>query len=109
MNSFDDQLKKALERKEPSSDFTSRVLLAASRSSMPHLGAPRRWWNPVWAAPLAAALALTAGLAYEQYHARMEGERAKEKLVVALKVTSLKLQETQALVEGISKKRGSYE
>jgi hypothetical protein len=111
MNSFDDQLKKALERKQPSTDFTARVLAAAS-SERRRTAAARehggwRWWRPVWLAPLAAMLAVTLGVVYQQHHVRVEGELAKEKLVIALRVTGVKLQEAQAKVVGISEERRS--
>jgi hypothetical protein len=111
MNSFDEQLKKALERKQPSMDFTARVLAASSgergRAARSREHGGRRWWLPVWLAPLAAMLAVTLGVVYQQHRVRVQGELAKEKLVIALRVTGVKLQEAQAKVVGISEERRS--
>jgi hypothetical protein len=81
---LEDELKLALRREDPPRDFTERVLagVGTGRSA-------RRWWP----AAIAATVLLTAGVQFEhQRHVRAEGERAKQQVMLALQITSRKLQ-----------------
>lgn len=91
------ELKKALRRVEPPAGFAERVLARAANEEKP--GARLRSWPQRlgmgglrWAAAsaLCAALAIS-GLVY--HHERQkQGEEAKEQLMLALRITSSKLQ-----------------
>ena len=100
MNDFDSLLKKALSKKEPPLGFLSRF-----QKRMPkHRWNPSNWLEGVrklllfpkmrWAAGgLATILLLAVGYFQfqSQRRARWEGERAKEQLVLALRVTNERL------------------
>ncbi|HEX4228447.1 MAG TPA: hypothetical protein VHZ07_07240 [Bryobacteraceae bacterium] len=90
MESFDELLKRALDRKQPSAGFTDRVL-AGTKKIEPRK--PRRRFRlPFWFTPaMATLLVLVASLAYERYRERQEGERASQQVVVALRLTGAKL------------------
>jgi len=98
MDDFEKQLKDAFQRQDPSADFESRVLAAASREKQK----PRRWlalWMPGhlrWAAALAMSLVLVAVVVRQrEVHERAAGEAAKARLELALKITSTKLKKIQ--------------
>ncbi len=103
MTPFEEQLKQALARREPSKDFTAHVL-ARSRDhengSRTYRG--RRWldrlrmWRLV--PVLAAFLAMTGGVVYEQHERAIRGEQAKEQLLVAVRIAGSKLHSAQRQV-----------
>ena len=66
MTEFEDQLRRALERKEPSVDFAARVMARATESKRPRPWANWRSWA---AAGIAASLCLGA-LGIEMEHRR---------------------------------------
>ncbi len=108
MSRLEDDLRKALARQEPPADFTERVLARV------HAEPPR---TTVWdrlsgffhapmlrlatAAALCLVLAIGVGLE-EQRRTREQGEAAKAKLMLALKITSSKLQTARTAVHSIS-------
>jgi len=104
MDSFEEHLKRAMERKQPSAGFTERVLDRARQSEPVR---PRRGFIlPYWFAPaLAALLVLAATLGYERYRERREGERATRQLVVALRLTGAKLHQVRSRVVEIGSER----
>jgi hypothetical protein len=87
---LEDQLRSALGRREPSAAFTARVLAAVPRP------APRRlpYRAAAWAA--AAALLFGAGLEYRQIR---EGQRAKAKVMLALRIAAGELHAAQLKLE----------
>jgi len=98
MTEFEDQLRRALERKEPSADFTARVMARAT-------GRKRSWlwlgWQSWTAAAVAASLCL--GLVLETEHRRreqQEGLAAKAQLMQAMHITSAKLHQIHKKVQG---------
>jgi hypothetical protein len=98
MTEFEDQLRRALERKEPSVDFTTRVMARATRAKRPF------WWSG-WQSWTAAAVAasLCLGLILETEHRRREeqqGEAAKAQLMQAMHITSAKLRQIHKKVQG---------
>lgn len=99
MEPFEELLKQTLERKEPSDGFTERVLAQARKlDSRPR----RRFFLPFWFAPaLAVLLVLAATLGYQRHRERQEGERASEQLVVALRLTGMKLHQIRNKVAQI--------
>lgn len=104
MDSFEELLKGALERKQPSAGFTERVV-ERTRGQEPQRPR-RRFALPYWFAPaLAALLVLAATLGYQRYRERREGERATRQLVVALRLTGAKLEQVRSRVVEIGTER----
>jgi hypothetical protein len=100
MDDFEQQLKAALARKEPSPFFEARVLNAAKRQAHARRASFRMWW----ASAVAAALLVMTGSAWQyekSVHERAAGEQAKAQLELALKITSVKLQKISNKVEGM--------
>jgi hypothetical protein len=100
MASFEDELRSALRRREPSPDFTERVL--ARVSAAPASRAPRLWLRGV--AAMAAALVLAAGgLEYREYR----GERAKDQVLLAVRIAGSKLHKAQKKVQMVTHRSNS--
>lgn len=102
MTDFEDQLKRALERREPSADFTARVMARAIQPKRPL--APLGWmnWRSWAAAGIAAGLCLGA-LGIEVEHrqkVQREGEAARAQLIQAMHITSTKLRQIHKRVQG---------
>ena len=103
MTDFEDQLRRALERKDPSPDFAARVMARVSAKRASHSIAS--WFNwPAWTAAAVAASLLIAstGLDLErrQRIAREQGEEARAQLIQALTITSTQLNKIQKKVQG---------
>jgi hypothetical protein len=100
MIDFEDQLRAALSRKEPSADFLRNVVNRAE-----HLEQDRRaWWRP-WAAGCIAASLLVGSIGmldWQQRRERQRGEIAGAQLVRALEITSSRLQKIHKKVEGVN-------
>lgn len=101
---FEQQIKQALAKKEPSPFFEARVLGAVKRQQKERRASARMWW----ASAMAALLLLTAGLSWQQQQQHQRdlkeeaaGREAKARLELALKITSVKLQKISQRVEGI--------
>jgi hypothetical protein len=109
MTPFEQQLKEALARKEPSQDFARRVLEKTGEQQPVVRRGFRPWWFPrawVWRlAPVTAALALVSGgVMYREHERTVRGELAKEKLLIAMRIAGSKLHETQQQVIGFQYK-----
>ena len=90
---LEDQLKLALQRKQPPPGFRDRVL--ATRRPQRH---------PYRSLAAAALLTLLIGGTTAHYvEQRREGERAKEQVLLALRITSHKLRDTREHVLELSK------
>lgn len=126
MNRFDDELKNALRRQEPSADFTDRLmaLVAQEKEGEGDVETGRRgdWWQKIvaffqppqikWAMAGAMAALLIAGVIganrYRQHQleqqrqaaiaAEAEGQRAKEQVMFAMRIASAKLNVAQKKV-----------
>lgn len=96
MDWLEQELKNALERKEPSAGFADRVSRLAARGAAPApVQMPVRQRPRWWAAAAAAAVLLTAGgLGYRQYR----GEMAKEQVMQAMRIASSKVSQIQSHV-----------
>ncbi len=134
MNKFDDELRMALRREEPSPDFTDRVMVRIARLPANEIGARQgnkqekqrennHWWRKLselfrppkmkWAmAGAMAVLLVVAAIGLKQYRehqlevqrqaeiaARIEGERAKEQVMLAMRIASSKLNLAQKKVQ----------
>lgn len=92
MDLLEQELQQALERKDPSPDFAARVTAAAADGAVP-ARRPLVRMLPRWL-PAAAAVLLIAGsgVAYREHQGRL----AKEKVMLAMRITSGKLNHIQA-------------
>jgi hypothetical protein len=89
-------LKHALRRESPAPGFASRVLQRIDSEQRP---GRNRWWRAA-----AASLALTAvlgGWAAREIHQRREGERAREQVLLALRIAGEKVRYAQHEVRDI--------
>ncbi len=111
MNRFDEELRHALRREEPSPDFTDRVMARIAelqkrekpREKTDWLRRLAEFFQPTrmkWATvgAMAVVLAIAAfGVNYRRVNERMrlaeiaEGERAKEQVMLAMRIASAKL------------------
>jgi hypothetical protein len=88
MDWLERELKDALARKDPPADFASRVVGRAERPVVVY-----RW--PRWLAAAAAVIVLAgAGLGYRRYR----GEMAKEQVMRAFQIASVKVNRIQTQV-----------
>ena len=84
MDWLEEELKQALARKDPRPDFATRVGAAARRRAAPGM---RRWM----AAAAAVLVIAGGGMAYRRH----QGMAAKERVMLAMRITSGKLQHIQ--------------
>ena len=83
-----------MSRKDPPADFAERVIREAARPRVVELRTPARPW-PRWLAAAAAVVLMAgAGLGYRQYR----GEVAKEQVMQAFRIASVKVSHIQAQV-----------
>lgn len=106
MTYLDDELRRALCRREPPPGFAERVLgRAGEQPPERKLDAPRPSWLWRWAAAAALVGALGGGIQYytvmERRAERARGEAAKEQVLKALRLAGSKLQVVQETVKGI--------
>jgi uncharacterized membrane protein len=107
MSRLDDALREALRREDPPSGFAARAMArieaAPQRTSvwagLQGLFGWRRWR---WAAALAGVvLAVGAGEYGIEMQRRAEGERARDQVMLALRITGGKLRLAQAMVQRV--------
>ena len=96
---LEDDLRRALRRESPAPGFASRVLHRIEHDRLSRT--PRRWWRAV-----AASLTLTALLGGLGAHTvrerrRIEGERAREQVLLALRIAGEKVRYAQTEVQSI--------
>ncbi len=98
MDDLEQQLKAALGKTDPSPFFEAKVLAAAARQ-----GRERRTaWRMRWVAATATVAMVVAGVFWQHQQAveqQARGEAAKARLMLALKVTSAKLDEIRDRVD----------
>jgi hypothetical protein len=109
MTPFEEHLKEALARKEPSQEFANRVLEKTQKQQ----SGLRTAWRVSWfrralawrLAPVMAALVLVwAGVIYQEHERTVRGELAKEKLLIAMRIAGSKLHDVQQHVMEIQDK-----
>lgn len=112
MSKLENELKKALRREMPPEGFTERVLVRAAAEQ----GRRPRWERFYgffhlsrmrWAISLAAVLVvLFAGLRYErQRRIAIEGEQAKQQVLLALKITAEQLRGVEKSIQQLNVSR----
>ena len=93
MDWLEKELQVALKRKDPPADFADRVVRRAERPVPVY-----RW--PRWLAAAAAVVVLAgAGLGYREYR----GEMAREQVMQAFKIASVKVNSIQTHVREVAK------
>ena len=100
MTPFEEELKKALARRDPPDGFTERVLAkAGGLQRATSKWNPRSWLSVTRIRPLipalAALLAITIGVAVQRHQRAVRGEEAKEKLLLAMRSAGSKLHDAQ--------------
>jgi hypothetical protein len=113
MSQLDDALREALRREQAPEGFAERVMarIEAGETARPvaRLGFWSGWLTAFrgpqlrWASGFAAAALVIGGIGFEvrEQRERVEGERAKEQVMLALRITSGKLRMVQAKVQRI--------
>jgi len=97
---LEDELRAALRCKEPPPDFAARVM--ARVAAAPARPAGRAWVR--WTAALAASVVLAAGaLEYRHY----EGERAKEQVLLAVRIAATKLNKAHRKIQMLNHRSNS--
>jgi hypothetical protein len=105
MSYLEDDLKAALRREEPPADFTERVLARLNQPPEPTwrerisvlMRPPRLQW--VALSVIVSVLIPLAGVQYhKQKQYQVEGERAKQQLLFAVRVAGTRLQRAQRKV-----------
>lgn len=105
MKSFDDELKRALSRQEPSDEFTARLLKNVATKEEQSKPANRLWTRLtsalVWSPVMAALLLFATLTVYQRHEKRMRGEAAKAQLLTAMRIASVKVHSAQQRVTRI--------
>ncbi len=103
MNDFEDQLQRALEPPDVPAGFANRVLakLPEAYPAMPHRPMLRR--VALWAAAvLVCAGSLTGWQVERAQRERVRGEKAREQVMLALRITGTKLNQAQSHVRQLN-------
>ena len=107
MSRLDDALRDALRREAPPEGFAERVM-ARIQAPQEAAGGWAKWLNAFrrpqlrWATALAAvALAVGTAEVRSEMQRRAEGERARDQVMLALRITGWKLQMTREMVRRI--------
>ncbi|HET7433194.1 MAG TPA: hypothetical protein VFN10_00635 [Thermoanaerobaculia bacterium] len=95
------ELQRALRRESPAPGLAARVLARAqAEAEEPRIAHPRRHWWRAAAASLTLA-AVLGGWAAHQVAERREGERAREQVLLAMRIAGSKVRYAQEQVRGI--------
>lgn len=102
MSPFEDQLRKTLKREEPPPGFANRVIALAEGKRPWRERLFARFQVPRFAfAAVALAVLIGGGVQYQRYQQAVEdrkAEQAKERLMLAMRITSDKLSYVQQKV-----------
>jgi hypothetical protein len=98
MNQVERDLREALRRRDAPPFFAERVLARTRQQKQ-----PRRSWS--WLAAVALVLLMIGGIGivWEQRR-QAEGERAKEQLIVGLRITGSKLRDVRERISTIPRR-----
>jgi hypothetical protein len=108
--SLEQELRRALARKDPSSGFDDRVLSNIASGATAHVPLPARRWARAWL-PIAASVMLAFGATYYVQHQQQRqalerqahAEQAARDVVLALQIASEKISAAQTKVEEITR------
>ena len=110
MSNFEQDLRDALQRREPPPGFAGKVLARARE--IDERSESRAGWKWAWRWVTAAAIVvmLVGGVSMYQSHRRQleaakSAEKSKQELMVALRITSSKLQLVQEKLSEIQNKK----
>lgn len=90
MDWLEQELKQALERKQPPPDFAARVAAAAAGGAVQARRPVRNL--PRWLPAAAAVLLIAGGAAYREHQGRV----AKDRVMLAMRITAGKLNHIQS-------------
>lgn len=96
MDDLEQELRAALKKTEPSPFFASRVIAAAGRQARER----NTTWRIRWISAVTATVLVAAGGVWQHQRdlEQARGEQAKARLMLALRLTSAKLDEIQEKV-----------
>jgi hypothetical protein len=98
MSPFERDLRESLRHREPPSGFAEKVLARSRESAVRHTARP-------WLAAAAAiVLMIGGGIFVEQQRQQAKDEKAKEQLMVALRITGSKLRDVQERLSTIQQR-----
>jgi hypothetical protein len=97
MSQFERDLRESM-RREPPPDFAERVLARTSEFES------RYWARPWLAAAAAVLLMIGGGIFVEQQRQQATDEKAKQQLMVALRITGSKLRNVQERLSTIQQR-----
>ncbi|MBV8808823.1 MAG: hypothetical protein JO033_09120 [Acidobacteriaceae bacterium] len=101
MTAFEDALRKAMTRREPPAGFTARVLAKTEDRGEKAKNWISRIFSWRLAPVLAVVLLLSAGITYQRHERQVRGERAKQELLVALRIAGSKLRDVRIHVQQV--------
>lgn len=105
MTPFEEELKKALARREPGDEFVRQVLAKAETKRTSDVKKGQFAWGDGWwrfaSAVVLLAAVLISGLAYRQHERVVKGEAAKSQLLRAIRITGSQLRQAQLRVKKI--------
>ena len=96
---FEEELRQALNRREPAADFTARVLARAAAEDAKKNSSFWFSWRLGLATAAVAILTLSGGVVYQQHERSLRGLAAKRQLLIAIRITGTKLQQVQERVK----------
>jgi hypothetical protein len=96
MSQLDRDLRESM-RRQPPPDFAEKVLARARESESRHTARP-------WLAAAAVVLMIGGGIFVEQQRQQAKDEKAKEQLMVALRITGSKLRDVQERLSTIQQR-----
>jgi hypothetical protein len=104
MSCLDDELRNAMRREEPPEGFVERVLAKVPATNQDKWTSLFAWRGLKWALAGAMCLGLAAAVVEHQraQEEQARGMAAKAQLMLALRITSYKLQFAQAKVQRIA-------
>jgi hypothetical protein len=99
MSQLERDLHESLRRRHPPADFAARVLARTEEPKRRN----KLWWR--WLAAAALVVLTTGGVAVIRERRRQaEGERAKQELLVAFRITGAKLRDVQARLSSVQQR-----
>jgi len=91
MSPFEHDLRESLKRREPPQGFAESVLARASAMERPHGHIQFSRWLAVAALVVLMVGGIAASRVIQERRRQADGEKAKEQLIVALRITGSKL------------------